>query len=149
MQDSFVELSSRFPDKLVLDVKEHTEEFMWPILVSIALIAGGIHFGKKARVPSLMDKAIAYWYLWNGVWIHLFLDVGIGYFKRVPSLTASYALLDKRYDVMDSTVQTAIFVELFLQAPGCLCLCYGFFTRKQWRHPLQIFVCSLHLVCFF
>lgn len=136
------------PDQLALDVKEHTEEFLWPILVSIALIAGGIKYGKTARV-SLIDKIIAFWYLWNGVWIHLFLDVGVGYFKRVPSLTASYALLDKRYDLMDPTVQTAIFVELFLQAPGCLFLCYGFFTQKRWRHPLQIFVCSLHLVSYY
>ena len=135
-------------DQIVFDVKQHTEEFLWPVLISLVLIAGGMRYGRNAKV-SRVERIIAYWYLWNGVWIHLFLDVGIGYFKRLPSLTASFAILDKRYDIMDPIVQTAIFIELFLQAPGCLFLCYGFFTKQRWRHPLQIFVCSLALVIFF
>ena len=144
MQQLHNNLGSFIPDQIALDVKEHTMEFLWPVLVSLALIAGGMQFGKQARV-SWIERIVGYWYLWNGVWIHLFLDVGMGYFRRVPSLSISYALLDKRFDPVDPLIQTALFVELFLQAPGCLCLCYGFFTRQRWRHPLQIFVCSLHL----
>ena len=64
-------------DQIVFDVKQHTEEFLWPVLISLVLIAGGMRYGRNAKV-SRVERIIAYWYLWNGVWIHLFLDVGIG-----------------------------------------------------------------------
>eukprot|EP01137_Pigoraptor_chileana_P035238 Opistho-2@28965 len=117
------------------------------VLVPIVLTLGtlAISLPAKARL-GFGGKLVAFWFLFNGAIIHIFLDGLVGLVHRMPVLSELYNVLDKRYHGHDPSVVLISALELFFMGPACLLLFYAILQNKSYRHPLQIIVCAVQVM---
>merc|ERR1712000_795742 len=96
----------------------------------------------KSHRLSLRDSLVAFWYLFNGIIIHIFLDGLVGFARRVPFLFSLYCTLDKRYEHAESAVMMISITELLIMGPLCIFLYY---RNRSWRAPLELVVCAIQI----
>lgn len=83
-------------------------------------------------------KRVANWFLANGVYFNLFLDVVSGQFQMMGEMTVQYNVVEPRYalgplsDAGASVFMTSM-LELFFQSPLCLLTYWGYHRNASWR----------------
>ncbi|CAD8137788.1 unnamed protein product [Paramecium pentaurelia] len=61
-----------------------------------------------------------YWFVFNGIWIHLYLDGTVGYWQKHQWLFQKYSELDLRYPLQEPTLMTISAIEFFIMGPLCV-----------------------------
>jgi len=107
------------------------------------------HAGETVKL-SPRDKRVALWFLMNGIYYNLFLDVVSGQFQMNDLMTFQYNIVEPRYQYgpMDPRGQSVFWTsmcELFFQSPFCILAYYGYVRGKAWRRPLEIVIGCLHI----
>eukprot|EP00002_Diphylleia_rotans_P020724 TRINITY_DN4021_c0_g1_i1.p1 TRINITY_DN4021_c0_g1~~TRINITY_DN4021_c0_g1_i1.p1 ORF type:complete len:196 (+),score=44.65 TRINITY_DN4021_c0_g1_i1:54-641(+) len=105
----------------------------------------------KTSYPSkekltFSQKLLAFWYIFNGIVIHCWLDGMVGLLGLFPPLYEQYGILDSRYPDKDPYVMAVSAVELLIMHPLCLAAFHALLQKKPQFHPLQILVSSLQLM---
>jgi hypothetical protein len=96
------------------------------------------------------DRRVAFWFLMNGVFYNLFLDVVSGQFQMMDEMSRQYLKVDPRYAIGHLKVEgQSVFwtsmCEIFFQSPFCLLCFYGYHRNRPWRRPLEIIVSILQV----
>jgi hypothetical protein len=96
------------------------------------------------------DRRVAFWFLMNGVYYNLFLDVVSGQFQMMDEMSRQYQKVDPRYligamDVHGQSVFWTSMCEIFFQSPFCLLCFFAYHRGKPWRRPLEIIVSILQV----
>eukprot|EP01126_Amoeba_proteus_P006940 TRINITY_DN12459_c0_g2_i6.p1 TRINITY_DN12459_c0_g2~~TRINITY_DN12459_c0_g2_i6.p1 ORF type:complete len:231 (+),score=22.66 TRINITY_DN12459_c0_g2_i6:164-856(+) len=124
------------------------------ILLSFALLAIVLYLTHwtegKNRVLSPRDQRVANWFLCNGVFFNLFLDVIAGQFQMMGEMSKQYLIVEPRYkhglyEEAGVSVFMTSMCELFFQAPICLLVYWSYHRNKPYRRVLEIVVCILHV----
>jgi cholestenol delta-isomerase len=95
---------------------------------------------------SFSDRVAGWWFLLNGVIIHMFLDGLVGYGGQVPVLYDQYCVLDGRYCRKEAVVMLVSLAELIIYGPLCIWTYWAIHHNKPYRHPLQL-VISVVQIC--
>ena len=96
------------------------------------------------------DHRVAMWFLCNGVFFNLFLDVVAGQFQLMGAMSRQYLLVEPRYafglykDAGVSVFMTSM-CELFFQSPLSILTYYAYHQGKSYRQLLEITVGILHI----
>eukprot|EP01084_Bolivina_argentea_P089425 161371_1 len=81
---------------------------------------------------------ISHWYLINGIFFHALLDPICGLFQYGHNMSKQYGILDKRYimpfDHEGMIVNLVSLLELFVMAPICLYIYYGYYKYAKNKH---------------
>lgn len=114
------------------------------------LVVALTHSGGQVVQLNARDLRVARWFLMNGVYFNLFLDVVSGQFQANSLMTFQYNLIEPRYifgsfDVRGQSVFWTSMCELFFQSPMCILCYYGYVRGKSWRRALEIIVSVLHI----
>jgi len=93
---------------------------------------------------------MAYWFLMNGVFYNLFLDVVSGQFQLMDEMSRQYLKVEPRYElgphnVHGQSVFWTSMCEIFFQSPLCLMVYFGYRRGKPWRRPVEIIASLLHV----
>jgi len=123
------------------------------MLASYAYLFAIIYYAHAApNLPKLSprDQTVALWFLMNGVYYNLFLDVVSGQFQMNGLMTFQYNNVEPRYqfgpaDVRGQSVFWTSMCELFFQSPFCILVYIGYVQGRPWRRPLEIVVGCLHI----
>ena len=117
--------------------------------VYLGLVVHLVHKDGKTVPLSKRDLMVANWFLMNGVYFNLFLDVVSGQFQSMGLMSKLYLRVEPRYahgpmkDEGMAVFWTSM-CELFFQSPICLMLYFAYHRGKAWRRPLEIVLCLLH-----
>jgi len=148
---------------LLLHAVEHgivkALEISWNYLLSPTMLASYVylyiiirasHAGGRTVKLSSRDTMVSNWFLMNGVYYNLFLDVVSGQFQMNNLMTFQYNLVEPRYkfgaeDVRGQSVFWTSMCEIFFQSPFCILTYYAYIRGKPWRRPLEIVVGCLHI----
>lgn len=114
------------------------------------LVVSLAHSGGRTVKLSPRDQRVARWFLMNGVYYNLFLDVVSGQFQANSLMTYQYNLIEPRYkfgpmDVRGQSVFWTSMCEIFFQSPFCILAYYGYVRGKAWRRCLEVIVSVLHI----
>jgi len=99
---------------------------------------------------SVQDRRIANWFLCNGVFFNLFLDVFAGQFHLMGIMSEQYVTLDPRYkfglhhDGGQAVFMTSL-VELLVQSPLCILTYWGYHHNASWRRVTELLASMWHL----
>jgi len=126
-----------------------TTPMMVLALVFLVLVVKLTEAGKTVTL-SPRDQRMAYWFLMNGVFYNMFLDVVSGQFQMMDEMSRQYLKVEPRYElgpykVSGMPVFWTSMCEIFFQSPLCLMVYFGYRRGKPWRRPVEIIVSLLHV----
>jgi len=103
----------------------------------------------KGSVLSSTDNMVANWFLCNGVFFNLFLDVVAGQFQSMGEMSVQYLKVEPRYKHglhhdSGSVVFITSMMELFIQCPLCFLAYFAYHHKKSYRSAIEIIVSVLH-----
>ena len=130
-------------------IKYLTTPYLWVSFLYLFFVLWYTHFHNgKTRILSPSEHRIANWFLCNGVYFTLFLDVFSGQFQRMDAMTTAYNKVECRYlhgleDDAGITVFMTSMMELLFQSPLCLLCYYAVHHRRPYRHAAIVVVCAL------
>mmetsp|Transcript_17733 Transcript_17733/g.28693 ORF Transcript_17733/g.28693 Transcript_17733/m.28693 type:complete len:241 (+) Transcript_17733:353-1075(+) len=107
-----------------------------------------VHGGECLELSG-RDLRVANWFLFNGVYFNLFLDVVSGQFQMMDEMTRQYNKVEPRYALgvyhdAGAPVFMTSMCELFFQSPLCLVTYYAYCRGKPYRRISEFTVCVLH-----
>jgi len=122
------------------------------MLVSFAylgLIVYVTHADGKSVNLSARDTRVANWFLMNGVYFNLFLDVVSGQFQMMDEMSKQYLKVEPRYilgvyDDAGAPVFMTSMCELFFQSPLAILTYYAFHRDKSYKNIAAYTVSILH-----
>lgn len=139
-------------------IKYVTTPYLWVSFAYFAFVMWYTHFfNGKTKILSASEHRVANWFLMNGVYFTLFLDVFSGQFQRMDAMTTAYNKVECRYvhglegdtpGTVDAgiTVFMTSMLEFFFQSPLALVAYYGIHHKRPYRHCVIIVVCVLQVV---
>jgi hypothetical protein len=121
------------------------------LLVSLAFLALVLvvtHGGPCVRLNA-RDTMLANWFLMNGVYFNLFLDVVSGQFQMMDEMSRQYTKVEPRYvyDILSDAGAPVFFtsmLELFFQSPFGILAYFAYHRGLPFRHLAAFFVSVLH-----
>jgi len=122
---------------------------IWGSFVLLFVVLVFTHLFGTTHTLSARQQRIANWFLCNGVFINIFLDVFAGQFQWSGLMTEQYNILEPRYvmglyhDAGQVVFMTSM-LELLLQAPLCLITYWGFYHNTGWKEATGIIASVLH-----
>jgi hypothetical protein len=121
-------------------------------LVFLVLVVKLTEHPKGSCVDPLPahEQRMAYWFLMNGVYFNLFLDVVSGQFQMMDEMSRQYLKVEPRYalgpfDVHGQSVFWTSMCELFFQSPLCLMTYFAYRRNAPWRRPVEMIASLLHV----
>ena len=122
---------------------------LWMSFAYLVAVLHVTHGDGKSFPLSERDQRVAYWFLMNGVYFNLFLDVFAGQFQMFGELSRRYLQVDPRYaigvfDVRGQSVFMTSMLEIFAQSPLSLVAYYAYCRKKPYRYIVEFTVCILH-----
>uniref|UniRef100_A0A7S3PJQ8 EXPERA domain-containing protein n=1 Tax=Aplanochytrium stocchinoi TaxID=215587 RepID=A0A7S3PJQ8_9STRA len=107
------------------------------------------HGDGKSIALGERDQRVALWFLMNGVYFNLFLDVVSGQFQMMDEMSRQYLVVEPRYqfgvfDVHGQSVFMTSMCELFFQSPLCIVAYYAYCRNKSYKLVAEFTVCVLH-----
>lgn len=122
---------------------------LWLSLAYLTAVLHITHGDGKSFPLSERDQRVAFWFLMNGVYFNLFLDVFAGQFQIFGEMSRRYLDVDPRYaigvfDVRGQSVFMTSMLEIFAQSPLSIVAYYAYCRRKAYRHIVEFTVCVLH-----
>mmetsp|Transcript_6908 Transcript_6908/g.7951 ORF Transcript_6908/g.7951 Transcript_6908/m.7951 type:complete len:247 (-) Transcript_6908:71-811(-) len=117
--------------------------------IYLGLVLYVTHGDGKSVSLSERDRRIAFWFLMNGVYFNLFLDVVSGQFQMMDEMSRQYLKVEPRYiygvfDVHGQSVFMTSMCELFFQSPLCIVTYYAYYRNKNYKNIAEFTVCVLH-----
>ena len=93
-------------------------------------------------LPRGPEKFTSIWVLFNGCFIHIWMEGIIAVLGRGPRwMVMQYRKLDARYSGKDPTLMAIVCAEVFIMAPLCI-LWYNAIMKKLWYKPFLALLTS-------